>query len=140
VREQVVATQAAALARKAGMDRLSALRSAPATPVEAKSTTVSRAQPHEIPRELLDAVMKVPADKLPTVVGVELGGQGYALAKVLKVEGRDPLVAAQAGQARAQYAQAWADAEAQAYYAALKDRFNVKITPVGAAEPASAPR
>jgi peptidyl-prolyl cis-trans isomerase D len=140
VREQVVATQAAALARKAGMDRLSALRSAPATPVEAKSTTVSRAQPHEIPRELLDAVMKVPADKLPTFVGVELGGQGYALAKVLKVEGRDPVVAAQAGQARAQYAQAWADAEAQAYYAALKDRFNVKITPVGAAEPASAPR
>jgi peptidyl-prolyl cis-trans isomerase D len=140
VREQVIAEQAAALARKAGMERLQTLRSAPSTPIEAKPTTVSRAQPREIPRELLDAVMKVPADKLPAVVGVELGGQGYALAKVLKVEGRDPVVAAQADQARMQYAQTWADAEAQAYYAALKDRFNVKINAVGAAEAASAPR
>jgi len=127
VREQVIATQAAALARKAGLERLAALRATPATPLEAKPTMVSRAQPHEMPRELLDAVLKVPADKLPAVVGVELGGQGYALAKVLKVEGRDPVVANEAARVQSQYAQTWADAEAQAYYVALKERFNVKI-------------
>ena len=44
---------------------------------------------------------------------------------VIKVCGRDP-VAADAARAQAQYAQAWADAEAQAYYAALKTRFKVE--------------
>ena len=71
-------------------------------------------------------MLKAPTGSLPAVVGVDLGDQGYAIAKVLKVWGRDP-VAADAARAQAQYAQSWADAEAQAYYAALKSRFNVEI-------------
>jgi len=79
---------------------------------------------------------------LPTIIGVDLGEQGYAIAKIVKVGGRDP-VAADASRAQAQYAQAWADAEAQAYYAALRQRFNVKITgapAVSADVAASAPK
>jgi peptidyl-prolyl cis-trans isomerase D len=53
---------------------------------------------------------------------------GYAVVKIVKVLGRDP-VAADAKGAQSQYGKAWADAEGQAYYAALKARFKVEIRP-----------
>ena len=93
--------------------------------------TVSRAQAHDLPRPLLDALLKAPAAPLPAYVGVDLGSEGYAVAKILKVDGRDP-VAADPARGQAQYAQALAQAEAEAYYAALKQRFKVQITPLGA--------
>ncbi len=142
VRAQVAQEQASALSRKAGTERLVALRAAPATTLAEPAKIISRATPRETPRELLDAVMKVPPGTLPAVVGVDLGDQGYAIAKVLKVWGRDP-VAADAARAQAQYAQSGADAEAQAYYAALKSRFSVEIIGGPAAAPdegASAPK
>ena len=114
-----------------------ALRAAPATALSGPTKTVSRAQPQELPRELLEAVLKAPAANLPSIVGVDLGSEGYAVAKVVKVGGRDP-AAADASRAQAQYAQSWADAEAQAYYAALRQRFDVQIH-APAAEAVDAP-
>ena len=142
VRDQLVANQAAALAKKTGSERLAALRAAPVTALSTPAKMVSRAQPQDTPRELLDAILKAPASNLPALVGVDLGEQGYAIAKVLKVGDRDP-VAADAARGQAQYAQAWADAEAQAYYAALRQRFNVQISgapAVAADTAASAPK
>jgi peptidyl-prolyl cis-trans isomerase D len=60
------------------------------------------------------------------VAGVELGDDGFMVARVVKVLGRDPL-AADAVRASAQYAQSWGAAETQAYYAALKARFKVEV-------------
>jgi peptidyl-prolyl cis-trans isomerase D len=128
VRERLVAIQAAALARKAGEARLAELRAAPATVLTEPAVTVSRANPHELDRTLLDAVLTAPSSKLPAIVGVDLGDQGYAIAKVTKVLGRDPQ-AMDAARAQTQYAQAWGDAESQAYYAALKARYKVEIKP-----------
>jgi len=142
VREQLIAMQAAALAKKSGTERLAALQAAPTTALSSPAKTVSRATAQDVPRDLLDAILKAPAANLPTIIGVDLGEQGYAIAKIVKVGGRDP-VAADASRAQAQYAQAWADAEAQAYYAALRQRFNVKITgapAVSADVAASAPK
>ncbi len=131
VREKVVAVQAAELARKAGSERLAALQGASAPAFEAKTLTVSRAQPHDLPGAVLQAALKAPAAQLPTALGVDLGNEGYAVVKVLKVDGRDP-AAADTAQARAQYAQALASAEGEAYYVALKQRYKAVITPVGA--------
>ena len=128
VREQVVAAQAAAMARTLGEARVAALRAAPDTVLTDAPQTVSRAQPGKMPAALLDAVLKAPADKLPVVVGVDLGAPGYAVAKVTKLLGRDPAVG-DAARAQAQYAQVWGDAELQAYYAALKTRFKVEVKP-----------
>ena len=133
VREKVVAIQAAAMARKEGEARLAALRQAPATDLGTPALTVSRAQAKDMPRPVVDAVLKAPANPLPAVAGVDLGNDGYAVARVVKVLGRDP-VAADAAQASAQYAQSWAAAEAQAYYAALKSRFKVEVTAPAATE------
>ena len=83
-------------------------------------------------------MLKAPAANLPAIVGVDLGSEGYAVAKIVKVGGRDP-AAADASRAQAQYAQSWADAEAQAYYAALRQRFDVQIkAPAAEAVDASA--
>ena len=126
VRERVVAEQAAALARKLGEARLAALKAAPETVLTEAPQTVSRAQPGNAAGALLDAVLKAPTDKLPGFIGVDLGASGYAVAKISKVLGRDPAVGDPV-RAQTQYAQAWGDAESQAYYAALKTRYKAEI-------------
>ena len=140
VRERLVTVQASALARKLGEARLAELKAAPDSAMADAAVTVSRAQPRELTGPLLDAVLKAPAAKLPAFVGVDLGDQGYAVAKITKVLGRDP-AAADATRAQSQYAQAWGDAESQAYYAALKSRFKVEIKPgvLAASDAASGP-
>ena len=126
VRDRLATVQAAALSRKLGEERLAALRAAPTTALSEPVLLGSRAQPREVQSSVLDALLKAPAATLPAFVGVDLGEQGYAVVKVSKVLGRDP-VAADATQGQAQYAQAWGDAESQAYYGALKSRFKVEI-------------
>lgn len=126
VRDRLASVQAAALARKLGEERLAALRAAPDTALTEPVLLVSRAQPREVQSTVLEALLKAPSSPLPAFVGVDLGEQGYAVVKVGKVLGRDP-VAADATQGQAQYAQAWGDAESQAYYGALKSRFKVEI-------------
>lgn len=127
VRDRLVVVQAAALARKLGEARLAELRAAPATAMTEPAVTLSRAQPRDLPGPLVDAILKAPTATLPAYIGVDLGDQGYAVAKIGKVlQARDPQTA-DATRAQSQYAQAWGDAEAQAYYNALKTRYKVEI-------------
>ena len=137
VRAKLVTLQALAMAKKLGTERVAAMRAAPATVLVEPAQIVSRAQSRELPPPLLDAVLKAPAVQLPVVLGVDLGEQGYAVAKVTKIWGRDPSVADPA-KAKDQYAQIWADAEAQAYYAALKTRYKVSIDEGAATAPREA--
>ncbi len=132
VREKVAVQQAAALARKEGEARLAELRKAPATDLGTPVKTLSRAQQsQDLPRSVVDAVLKAPT--VPGVEGVSLDEDGYIVVKVIKVLGRDPSVADPA-RATGSYSQAWASAEASAYYAALKNRFKVEVsTPAPAA-------
>jgi peptidyl-prolyl cis-trans isomerase D len=126
VRQQLAARQAAAMAKKLGIERLAAARAAPTASLSESTQVVSRAQGRDLPPPLLDAVLKAPATTLPAFVGVDLGDQGYALAKITKIGGRDPAVA-DAEKGKTQYGQVWADAELQAYYTALKSRYKVSI-------------
>lgn len=132
VREKVVAEQAAALARKEGEARLAQLQAAPETTLAEAPLTLSRAQTRDQPRAIVDAVLRAPAAKVPAFLGVDLAADGYAVVKLVKVLGRDP-AAADVARVQAQYAQAWGDAESQAYYAALKTRLRVEVDAVAAA-------
>ena len=127
VRDALVAERAAALAREAGEQRVAALRQAPeqALPVEA---TVSRAQPAGLPNAVVDAVLKADATKLPAAIGVDLGSDGYVVVKVTQVLPRDPAQGSPEA-LRAQYAQAFAAAEAAAYLQALNKRYKVEVKP-----------
>jgi len=137
VRQRLAAQRAAELAAKLGQERLAKLQANPGETFPGQPILVSRAQPRDLPRPLLDAVLKAPVAKLPAFVGVSLGEQGYAVAKILKTAGRDPVVADPA-KSMAQYAQVWADAEAQAYFAALKSRFKVSVNEAALARDAAA--
>jgi peptidyl-prolyl cis-trans isomerase D len=128
VRDRVVVVQAAAVSKKLGEARLAELRATPATAMSEPSLTISRAQARDLSPKIVDAVLKAPTTTLPAYLGVDLGDQGYAVAKIGKVLGRDP-VTADATRAQSQYAQAWGDAESQAYYNALKTRLKVEIRP-----------
>ena len=126
VKRSVVEAQAAGLAHKAGEALLAIGRKDASVAPGGASLAVSRAEPHELPPQVLEAVLKADASKLPVWVGVDLGTQGYVVARVDKVLGRDP-AAGDAKRAQAQYAQAWANAESQAYYEALKTRFKAEV-------------
>jgi peptidyl-prolyl cis-trans isomerase D len=137
LRDVVAAQQAAAMAVKEGQARLAQLRAAPDTALSEPALVISRAQLRELPRGVVDAALREPSTKLPAFAGVDLGAQGYAVIKLTKVLGRDP-AAADDARAKSQYAQAWADAESQAYYAALKTRLRADQLVHAASSPATA--
>jgi peptidyl-prolyl cis-trans isomerase D len=58
---------------------------------------------------------------------VDLGAQGYAVARINKVMAREAPAANVAAQERAQFGQWLASAETQAYLELLKGRFKVQI-------------
>ena len=136
VRERVVAAQAAALARKEGAQRLTELQKAPDM-VLSQALILSRAQTQNLPRSVVDAVLGADPGKLPTVVGVDLGDQGYVLARVTQVLPRE---AAPGGDVslQQQYGQAWAAAESMAYLEALKKRYKAEVKPAAAAAASAA--
>lgn len=125
VRERLVAKLSADLARTEGQARVAALKLTPAESLGAP-ITVSRAQSQGAPKSVVDAIMQADADKLPAVVGVDLQEQGFIVMRVVRVL---PRAEAPGGEdtLRAQFAQAWAVAESDAYLAALKKRFKAEV-------------
>ncbi len=140
VRERVVAEQAAELARKEGQARLAELQKKP-TETLPTTLTVSRMQPQGLPREVLEAVLRADAAKLPAVLGQDIGAAGYVVLRVTQVLARETPPGGDAPLLQ-QYNQAWAAAESQAYLASLKKRFKAEVKSsalVTAAASAAAP-
>ena len=72
-------------------------------------------------------MLRADPGKLPTFVGVDLGAEGYAVARVEKVLPRAEQTAEAAAQGRLRYEQLWAMAEARSYYESLKTRYKAQI-------------
>ena len=129
VRQRWLAVRGAEEARKDGAAKLSAWKAAPASATLQGTVLVSR-DPTQSPRQsvqLVEAALKADTAVLPVFVGVDLGAQGYAVVKVVKVLAREPAQEAAAQQERNQYAQWWTSAESLAYYNTLKERFKTEI-------------
>ncbi len=128
VRQRYVAEKAAELARKEGEAKRAAWAENAANAAGLSAPmVVARDLSQNQPRALLDAVLSVNTDVLPAWAGVDLGDQGYAVAKVNRVvphEAPEPLLAQQRQQ---QYVQWWSTAEGLAYYETLKQRFKVQM-------------
>jgi peptidyl-prolyl cis-trans isomerase D len=135
-RERVIATQAAALARKDGEARLAAVRASSSEALP-ETLTVSRQQAAGLPVPLVEAAFRADPAKLPSVEGVDLGAAGYAVLRVSKVlppdlpPGADKML-------EAQVAQAFAGAETEAYLEALKRRYKLEVKPTARAAAAAA--
>ena len=124
VRERVIASRAAELARKDGEAKLAQLKAASTTELPDK-TTLSRQQRQDMPTALVDAVLHADANKLPVPLGVDLGEAGYIVARIDAA----PRESLDDGPSRAQYGQAWTGAETRAYLDALRQRFKAEVRP-----------
>jgi peptidyl-prolyl cis-trans isomerase D len=127
VRERIVATRAAELARKDGMEKLAAWKANPASASLPAPAVLSRQEAQKQPQSVVEGALRADPAALPAWVGVDLGEQGYAVVKVNKVLPRETPPENVAQQERQQYEQWWASAESLAYYNLLKERFKVEI-------------
>jgi len=133
VKEKLIALRSAELAHNEGQATLKTWKSKPPEASVVAPVAMSREDPHGAPPKLLEAALRTDPAAFPSFVGVDLGSDGYAIAKVNKILTRSAPSDAAAMQARAQYAKIWAAAENQAYYGVLKERFKARITaPKGA--------
>lgn len=127
VRSAYVAQQSAELARADGSAKLAQWQKSPDSATGlAPAITVSRDQPQGQPPKLVSAVLGAPADQLPAWAGIDLGPQGYAVAKIERIVPRSDDDAQQRAMQQ-QYLQAWTQAEALAYYDVLKQRYKAQI-------------
>jgi peptidyl-prolyl cis-trans isomerase D len=127
-REGLITEQSLVLARKEGQARLVALQGG-ATDGLPPAVVVARNAPQGLPPPVLDAVLRADTTKLPTAVGIDLPNQAYAVVRISQVLPREPAPGNSEETLRTQYAQAWGQAESDAYLAALKKRFKVEIKP-----------
>lgn len=127
VREKLIAQRALELAKKEGNAKLAAWKAAPATAGLPTAVVVSRDKPLNVPPLLVEAALRADSGTLPSFIGVDLGFQGFAVAKVATVIARQTPSDDALKQEQGQYSIGWSSAEAQAYYAGLKTRFQVKI-------------
>ena len=127
IRAQLVTERAAVLAKTEGEAKLAAWTAKADGATFAAPVTVSRIDAQSQPMPVIDAALRANAAKLPSLVGVDLGAQGYAVVRVTKVVPRTPPPPEQAQQESAQVGQSVTAAEADAYYKLLKERFKAEI-------------
>jgi peptidyl-prolyl cis-trans isomerase D len=127
VRERVVAAKAAELAKKEGEAKLAAWKANPASAALPAAVVLSRQAADKQSPKVVEAALRADPSRLPALAGVDLGLEGYSIVKVNRVLPREAPAAQQAQQEVLTYTRAWTQAEAQAYYNLLKDRFNVQI-------------
>jgi peptidyl-prolyl cis-trans isomerase D len=127
VRDRLVASRAAEMAKKEGADKLQAWKSNSAGATLPAAVVISRDQMQNTPAPIVMAALRADTSTLPAWVGVDLGAQGYAVVRVNKVLERAPVADANARQERAQYGQWLAAAESQAYYQSLKEQYKAQV-------------
>jgi len=127
VRRQFVIDKSAELAKAEGQAKLTAWKDQPAQAQVGAAQTVSRDQTQGQAQAVVDAVLRADPARLPSVVGVDLGAQGYVVARVNKLVPRDGASAQQLAQSRQQMAQLWGQAESQAYLSYLKQQLKAQV-------------
>lgn len=127
VRTQLTAERAAALAKKEGAAKLAAWETKPEGASFGVPVTVSRLEAGSQPGSVIEAALRADPAKLPALVGVDMGNEGYAVVRVSKIVPRTAPSAEVAQQESAQFTQVIAAAENAAYFDLLKERFKAKI-------------
>ena len=128
VQQLYIAEKSAELARQEGVKQLEAWKANPASATGlGPAVVVSRDQPENQPRAVVDAVMSASTQTLPAWTGVDLGAAGYTIARLNRIVPSAPSDPQQNAQRQQQYVQWLSSAEALAYYEMLKDRYKVQI-------------
>ena len=127
VKARLLQSRAQEMAKKEGEAKLSDWKKQADEGKLGAASVVSRDQSANMSQPLLDAILRADTASLPVWVGVDLGAQGYAVARVNKVLQRTPPQEGIAEQERGQMSRWIAGAEWDAYYELLKTRFKVQI-------------
>lgn len=127
VRTQYVKDQALSMAKAEGQARWVDWKNQPAQAQLGASLVVSRDQPQGQPQAVMDAVLRADPARMPVLLGVELGQQGYAVVRVNKLVTREEPNPQQHAQSRQQFARLLGSAEAAAYLLHLKSQFKAEI-------------
>jgi peptidyl-prolyl cis-trans isomerase D len=126
-RQRLIQAKSAELAKAEGQARLAAWTSDPAQSALGEAVTVSRDQAPALPQAVIDAALRTDPSKMPALIGVDLGLQGFAVVRVNKIVQRPEATAQQSEQSRQQFARLWGQAESQAYLSSLKSQFKVEM-------------
>ncbi|MGN6701852.1 MAG: SurA N-terminal domain-containing protein, partial [Burkholderiaceae bacterium] len=134
IRKDVVAAEAAELAKKAGEAKLAELRKHDDPAGFGPEKDVSRAASDALPPEAADAVLAADVSALPAYTGTALPDEGYGIYRIGKVSlPEKPDQARREAEAK-QITSTLAQEETVAYIHALRDKIGVKIVkPVVAA-------
>ncbi|WP_300708207.1 SurA N-terminal domain-containing protein [Limnohabitans sp.] len=127
VRRQYVVEKSADLAKAEGQAKLASWKDQAAQAQVGAALIVSRDQTQGQPQAVVDAVLRADPARLPAVVGVDLGTQGFVVARVNKLVARDAASPQQVAQSRQQMTQLWGQAETQAYLTYLKQQLKAEI-------------
>ncbi len=127
VRRQYMVEKSAELAKAEGQAKLASWKDQAAQAQVGAALIVSRDQTQGQPQAVVDAVLRADPARLPALVGVDLGTQGFVVARVNKVVPREASSAQQMAQSRQQITQLWGQAETQAYLTYLKQQLKAEI-------------
>lgn len=123
-----VAQKAAELAQQDGIAQLAAWQKDTSQAQQLQpALVVARNTPQNLPPQVLTAALQAQVQPLPAWVGVNLDAQGYAIVKVNEVLAAENQSVELSKLAQGQYEQLYAQAEAAAYYEALKNKFKVQF-------------
>ena len=127
VQQAVVREQSRQLALKAGEERLKALKDGGAREGFSTAKPLTRSGESQMPAPAMDAIFKASISKLPALVGVELGEQGYAIYEIRNVIQASPeAIEKQSAQVRTQLEQLLSQQDVASYLESLKQRADIK--------------
>ena len=115
-----------ALAKKSGEETLAKLQGNDDKLAWSAAQSVSRITARKLPAETIKSLFKADVQKLPAYIGVETAG-GYSLYKILSVKIPEALEEAQRKSLRQEYQGILAQEDWDAYLAALRTRYKVKV-------------
>ena len=137
VREQVELLykrdKAESLAKKQGEDKLTAWKTNPDYSNLPAPIVISREKTKDWSQKVVEAALRAPLKDAPVFTGVDLGAEGYAVIKILKIEANDTF-SIDRSREKAQFGQWLAQTESLAYYNYLKEQFKVTTKPLGAVD------
>ncbi len=127
VKARLLQSRSQEAAKKEGQSKLKTWQAQADEGKLSAAMVLSRDQAPALNPRLMEAIMHADTAKLPAWVGLDVGGEGYAIARINKVLPRNPAPAGATEQERGQVVRWLAGAESDAYYEVIKARFKVQI-------------
>jgi peptidyl-prolyl cis-trans isomerase D len=127
IRARVERAEATRLAKESGNKKLTELLATANDAGFDKARSVSRSRPEGLTEGAVKAIMRAPADKLPTYIGAELDGGAYGIFRVLSAKMPAQPDAARKDQLARNLQQTIGNGDDAAFVEALKTKYKAEV-------------